>query len=148
MTVITSLLHQSRTNAHFPFSLVLPSAPRNVNVTFVNQTATGLRWQPPEVTGDQSSAFYDVECRTPCKSAIEKNCVEKACERNVIYMPYKKGLNETQVMVVNLSSFVNYTFRIYARNRVSEVARRKHGIAGNFSAITVTTIGSSKLCMK
>jgi len=39
---------------------------------------------------------------------------------------------------------VNYTFKIYAKNRVSEVAKRRHGVEPNFKAISVRTNGSSK----
>jgi len=76
----------------------------------------------------------------PCED--DRECLDEACESVVTYLPYKEGLNVTHVMVTRLSSFVNYTFKIYAKNRVSEVAeesgRRK------FTTITVRTNGSSK----
>lgn len=124
--------------------LVLPSAPRNVNVTFVNQSAVEIRWLPPAITGDKSRVFYEVDCRKPCNTDDEKECVEEFCRSGVNYIPYKGGLNVTQVIVTNLLSFVNYTFKVYAKNRASEVAKRKHGVEGNFTTITLRTSESSE----
>nr|XP_058972509.1 ephrin type-A receptor 4-like [Pocillopora verrucosa] len=121
---------------------VLPSTPRNVHATFVNQSALGLQWQPPQVTGDQTKVWYDVYCRKPCDSDDNSNCVDKACGNDVIYKPSQVKLIAAQVIVANLSSFINYTIKIYARNRVSEVAESKHGVEGEFETITVRTNGS------
>ena len=68
----------------------------------------------------------------------------KSAEMIVTYLPYKKDLNMTKVMTTNLSPFVNYTFKIYAKNRVSKVAKQRHGVEEIFAAITVRTNGSSK----
>ncbi len=88
--------------------------------------------------------FYDVDCRKPCTSNDDNDCVDEGCGGDVTYVPYKEGLNVTYVLVTNLSSFANYTFKIYAKNRVSEVAKRRHGVEGNFMTITVTTNGSGE----
>ena len=124
--------------------LVLPSAPRNVDVTFVNQSAVEIRWLPPAITGDKTQAFYEVDCRKPCNTDDGKKCVEESCRGDVTYIPYKEGLNVPQVIVTNLLSYVNYTFKVYAKNRASEVAKRKHGVEGNFTTITFRTAGSSE----
>ena len=87
---------------------------------------------------------YDVDCRKPCVNDDDNECVDKECKSVVTYLPRKEGLNVTHVMVTTLSSFVNYTFKIRAKNRVSEVAKRRHGVEGNFTAISVRTNGSSK----
>lgn len=123
--------------------LVLPSAPKNVSITFVNQSAVEIRWQPPAITGDLSHVSYDVDCRKSCGGDDDK--CEEACGSYVSYKPNKESLKVTQVIIINLSSFVNYTFLINAMNRASEVAKRKHGVEGNFTTITVRTKGSSKL---
>ncbi len=86
-----------------------------------------------------------MDCRKPCNSDDDNECVDEACGSDVNYIPYKEGLNVTYVMVTNLSSFVNYTFKIHVKNRVSEVAKRRHGVEGIFSTITVTTNGSGAL---
>lgn len=119
--------------------LVLPSAPRNSQVTFVNQSALELQWQPPEIFGDQTQVWYDVHCREPCD---DNNCVDKACGIEVVFIPSKVKLNTAQVIVGNLSSFMNYTIQIYARNRVSEVAKNKHELEGFFETIAIRTTGS------
>ena len=122
----------------------MPTIPRNINLPFVNQSAVELRWLPPAITGDQTHVYYDVDCRTPCVNDDDNECVDKECESVFPYSPRKEGLNVTHVMVTNLSTFVNYTFKIYARNRVSEVASSRHGVEGDFTAISVRTNGSSK----
>ena len=132
----------------FPFALELPSAPRNVTATFLNQSVIGFSWKSPEIIGDQSHVFYDVSCLRPCNNDAQTKCAEEPCQNDVKYIPFNKGLNTTTVLVTNLSPFVNYTFKIYARNRVSEVAKRRHGIEGDFSVITVTTIGTGKSVSK
>lgn len=137
-------MKQNQTKKYFSL-LVLPTIPRSINVTFVNQSAVELIWLPPAITGDQTHVFYHVDCRKPCTNDDDNECVDEACGSDVTYIPYQEGLNVTYVMVTNLSSFVNYTFKIYARNRVSEVAQRRHGEEGNFTTITVTTNGSGEL---
>ena len=121
----------------------MPSAPKNVGTTFVNQSAVEITWLPPLVTGETSHVFYKVDCQT-CSLNDEKKCVEESCGSDVSYIPNKEGLNVTQVIVTNLLSFMNYTFKVYAMNRVSEVAKRKHGVEGNFVTITMRTKGTSE----
>ena len=84
--------------------------------------------------------FYEVECRRPCEGEDKSKCGS-----DVIFKPRKDGLNITHIIVGNLTSFVNYTTKVYARNRVSNVAKRIHGIPANFAAITIRTNGSRKL---
>ena len=127
-----------------PVFIVLPTVPRNITLAFVNQSAVELRWLPPAITGDWTHVYYDVDCRKPCDNDDDNECVDKECGKDVTYLPYKEGLDMTKVMITNLSSFVNYTFNIYAKNSVSEVAKRRHGVEGVFTAITVRTNGSSK----
>ena len=124
--------------------LVLPTIPRSLNVAFVNQSAVELRWLPPAITGDQTHVYYDVDCRKSCDNDDDKECLDEACESVINYFPHKKGLSATQVMVTSLTSFVNYTFKVYSKNRVTEVAQRRHGVEGKFTAITVRTNGSGK----
>ena len=126
------------------FLLVLPTIPRSIDVTFVNESVVELTWLPPAITGDQTHVYYDVDCQKPCVNDDDNECIYKECGSVVTYFPRKEGLNVTHVMVTNLSTFVNYTFKIYANNRVSEVARRRHGVEGDFTAISVRTNGSSK----
>ncbi|XP_068753369.1 ephrin type-A receptor 7-like isoform X1 [Montipora capricornis] len=117
----------------------IPSAPKNVKVTFVNQTVIGLTWGPPETTDDQSRVYYDVECWETCNENKDNKCHDRVCDNDVNYIPSKQGINKTQVMITNLSSFVNYKLTIYSRNRVSDLAQEMHGLKGNFALISVTT---------
>jgi len=88
--------------------------------------------------------YYDVDCRKPCDNDDDNECVDKECGNDVIYLPYKEDLDMAEVTITNLYTFVNYTFKIYAKNRVSEVAKRRHGVEGNYAVIFVRTNGSSK----
>lgn len=95
------------------------------------------------MTGVQTQVFYDVDCDRPCEGEHNK-CVSKACRSGVVFIPRKDGLNVTHVIVKNLLPFVNYTMKIYAKNRVSEWAKRRYGIEANLGEITVRTNGSGK----
>ena len=94
------------------------------------------------MTGDQTHVFYDIECRKPCEDEDHDKCVNKFCGSDVIFTPKKEGLNITHVIVGNLSSFEVYTMKIFAKNRVSELAEIKYGIEANLTEITVRTNGS------
>ena len=59
-----------------------------------------------------------------------------------------EGLNVTQVIAADLSPFGIYRFEIYAKNRVSEVAKRRYRVEGSFIEIFVRTNGSSELLME
>ncbi|XP_044164790.1 ephrin type-A receptor 4-like isoform X2 [Acropora millepora] len=120
----------------------IPSAPTNAKVTFVNQSAVKLAWLLPEITGVQTHVYYDVECRKTCNDDDVINCDERACGSQVNYLPSKHGLNETHVVITHLSSFVTYEFRIYARNRVSELAQMMHRIEASFTLHRITTNAS------
>ncbi|XP_015754163.1 PREDICTED: ephrin type-A receptor 3-like [Acropora digitifera] len=82
------------------------------------------------------------KCRKTCNYDDVMNCDKTACRRQVNYLPSKQGLNETHVVITHLSSFVTYEFRIYAKNRVSEVAQEMHGIEASFTLHRVTTKAS------
>ncbi|XP_066027919.1 ephrin type-A receptor 3 isoform X2 [Pocillopora verrucosa] len=120
---------------------VIPSAPKIVQVIFINHSALELKWQPPATTGDQTQVFYDVECRKRCEGENDNKCEDISCGSDVIFIPKRDGLNMTCVTAGNLSPFVKYTVKIHARNRVSDLAKRKYGIEANFGEITVGTNG-------
>ncbi len=88
--------------------------------------------------------FYKIDCRKPCNITEENKCFQESCGNDVSYIPNKEILNVTQVIVTNLLSFMNYIFKVYAMNRVSEVAKRKHGVEGNFTTIAMRTTGTSE----
>ena len=124
----------------------MPSAPENITATFVNQSSVELRWHPPSKTSDRGQVFYDVICLKSCNIDDGKKCVDEACRNEVHYIPNNERLNLTQLLVVNLFSFVNYSFKIYARNQLSEWVKSEHGGIVEASAeINVTTLGSGKI---
>lgn len=123
--------------------LGLPSAPRNTSVAFLNQRAAVIRWEPQQDMTKSSHVFYEVFCRKPC-NGNERSCIKEACPNSVSYIPSAR-LNETQVIVTNLSTYVNYTFKIYTKNRVSDLAKRKDGVHGKFVTIKLLTMGTGKL---
>lgn len=118
--------------------LVIPSHPRNVAI-FVNQTSAAINWLPPTITGDQ--VFYEVKCRRTCEADSE-GCTEEICggDENTAFVFMNKSSGRTGL----LSPFVNYTCKIMAKNRVSEVAARKHEVEANSTTITFKTNGSGE----
>ncbi|PFX13113.1 ephrin type-A receptor 4-A-like [Stylophora pistillata] len=118
---------------------VLPSAPKGVKVAFLNQSAVEISWQPPMVTGDETHVLYDVECRIRkiCGIGEVNNCVHGDCG-----ILNTTDLEINHLIVAGLSSLTSYTFKIFAKNRVSEVAKRKHRVEWNFATLNFGTNGS------
>ena len=150
--LFVSLSAESSTTSLFCFVLfvwfflcvVLPSNPRNITAPFVNQSSAVIRWLPPVITGGQ--IFYEVECKRTCE-INGKDCAEETCDDNAGFV-FKDKLYSTKVMIPEttraLSAYVNYTCKIIARNRVSEMAKRKHKIEASSATISFRTKGSGK----
>ena len=128
----------------FFLCVVLPSNPRNITVPFVNQSSAVIRWLPPVITGGQ--IFYEVECKRTCE-INGKDCAEETCDGNAGFV-FKDKIYSTKVMIPKttraLSAYVNYTCKIIARNRVSEMAKRKHKIEASSATTSLRTKGSGK----
>ena len=136
----------SLTCISFLSHLAIPSHPRNIIAVFVNQSSATLRWLPPTITGDQ--VFYEVECRPTCE-VQSKVCAEEICggDENTGLVFMNKSYATTMTIPGRaglLSPFVNYTCKIMAKNRVSEVAARKHKVEASSTTITFKTNGSGK----
>ena len=122
--------------------LATPSHPISVSTLFVNQSSATLTWLPPAMTGDQ--VFYEVECRRTCE-IDSKACTEEICGGNDLFMDKSYATTMTIPGTTGLlSPFVNYTCKIVAKNRVSEVAARKHKVEASSTMITFRTDGSGK----
>ena len=126
--------------------LAIPTHPRNVITLFVNQSLATIKWHPPNITGDH--VFYEVECRRTCE-IDGKNCTEEICggDSNAGFVFMNKSYATTMTIHGTtglLSPFVNYTCKIMAMNRVSEVAARKHKVEARSTTITFRTDGSGK----
>ncbi|CAH3107683.1 unnamed protein product [Porites lobata] len=122
----------------------IPSHPRNVVTLFVNQSSATMNWQPPKITGDQ--VFYEVKCQRTCE-IDGKDCTEEICggdnNAGVVFMNKSYATTVTIPGTMGLlSPFVNYTCKIVAKNRVSEVAARKHKVEARSTTITFKTNGS------
>ena len=124
--------------------VVLPSNPRNITVPFVNQSSALMCWLPPVITGGQ--VFYELECKRTCE-LNGKDCAEETCDDDAGFV-FKDKIYSTKVMIPEwtraLSAYVNYTCNIIARNRVSEMAKRKHKIEASSATISFRTKGSGK----
>ena len=101
---------------------------------------------PPNITGDQ--VFYEVKCQRTCK-IDSKDCTEEICggDNNAGFVFMNKSYATTMTIPGTtglLSPFVNYTCKIVAKNRVSEVAARKHKVEARSTTITFKTNGSGK----
>jgi len=85
--------------------------------------------------------LYKVECEKSCEY-YGKDCDDETCDGDSHTMK-KKGLNMTNVIITNLPPFVNYTCKIAAKNRVSEVAE-KNRVNANFTTVDLRTEGSGE----
>ena len=99
---------------------------------------------PPNITGDQ--VFYEVKCQRTCE-IDGKDCTEEICggDNNAGFVFMNKSYATTVTIPGTtglLSPFVNYTCKIVAKNRVSEVAARKHKVEARSTTITFKTNGS------
>ena len=92
-------------------------------------------WSSPAITGTQTHVLYDIECEKSCQY-YGKDCDDETCNAMK-----KEGLNMTKVIITNLPSFVNYTCKLIAKNRVSEVAERRHRVKANFTTVNLRTEG-------
>ena len=126
--------------------LATPSHPRNAVILFVNQSSAAITWLAPAITGDQE--FYEVECRHTC-DIDSKACTEEICggNDNKGFVFINKSYATTMTIPGTtglLSMFVNYTCKIMAKNRVSEIAARKHKVEASSTTLTFKTNGSGK----
>ncbi|XP_076330171.1 ephrin type-A receptor 4-like isoform X2 [Tachypleus tridentatus] len=100
-----------------------PSAPRNLSISFVDQSIVILTWQPPLYFGGRNDTTFRVLC--------------DKCSNTVAYVPSRMGFKETKVTISGLKPASTYTFQIYAENGVS---RQKES---QFADTTVTTASSA-----
>ena len=128
----------------FFLCVVLPSNPRNITVPLVNQSSAVIHWLSPVITGGQ--VFYEVECKRTCE-LNGKDCAEETCDDNAVFV-FKDKIYSTKIMIPEttraLFAYVNYTCKIIAKNRVSEMAKRKHKIEASGATISFRTKGSGK----
>ena len=110
----------------------------------VNQSSAVIRWLPPVITGGQ--VFYELKCQRTCE-LNGKDCAEETRDDNAVFV-FKDKIYSTKIMIPEttraLSAYVNYTCKMIAKNRVSEMAKRKHKIEASSATISFRTKGSGK----
>ncbi|KAK2552685.1 Ephrin type-B receptor 2 [Acropora cervicornis] len=115
-----------------------PSKPRSASVYFVNESSAILTWFVPEITGTQTNVSYDVNCRPSCE--YFSGCENKTCNSDINGQLTGEGLKTTMFTAANLASFVNYTCKITAKNRVSKIAAAKS--EGTVTYVNLRTKGT------
>ncbi|XP_067361399.1 ephrin type-A receptor 8 isoform X6 [Channa argus] len=124
-----------------------PSAPVNV-ISSVNGTSVNLEWDRPLDTGGRSDLQYSVLCQKcsgeggPCEDCASSpgssgggkagggssigagggGLVERTGTAAVRFVPRQTGLTEPWVTVLNLVAHTNYSFRILAKNAVTQMS--------------------------
>ena len=126
-------------------SLETPSKPRSASVYFVNESSTILTWLVPEITGTPTNVSYDVNCRRSCEYV--SGCEKETCNSDINAQLTGEGLKTTNFTAANLASFVDYTCKITAKNRVSKIAAAKTQASESERSVTYVTLrtkGSGK----
>ena len=88
---------------------------------------------------------YDVNCRPSCE--YFSGCEDKTCNSDTNGQLTGEGLKTTTFTAANLASFVNYTCKITAKNRVSKIAAAKIQTSESEQSVTYVTLrtnGSGK----
>ncbi|XP_029435343.1 ephrin type-A receptor 1 isoform X2 [Rhinatrema bivittatum] len=116
--------YRARTEGHEAACTRPPSAPKNISFT-LSGTQLSLRWLPPSDLGGRKELLYHVSCHL-CPSEVGP-C--NPCEEEVTFRPAKDRLMQPWVAVDGLEPYTNYTFRVEARNNVSELVEEPRGFA-------------------
>ena len=123
---------------------VIPSEPKDAVASSVTNISAVISWSPPATIGTETGLLYGIECKKSC-DYYGKSCDDEGCDGEVIYLSQTEDLDMTNIKITNLASFVNYTCKISAKNRVSKVAERNHGVKGKFALVNLRTNGTGKL---
>ncbi|XP_067029861.1 ephrin type-A receptor 3-like isoform X5 [Acropora muricata] len=115
-----------------------PSKPRSASVYFVNESSTILTWLVPEITGTPNDVWYDVNCRLSCEYI--SGCEKETCNSDINGQLTGKKLKTTIFTLANLASFVNYTCKITAKNRVSKIAAAKTQASESERSVTYVNL--------
>ncbi|XP_053574357.1 ephrin type-B receptor 4 [Bombina bombina] len=105
-----------------------PSAPRSI-VSRLNGSYVDLDWSEPLDSGGRADLYYDVQC-TECAGGGPCS----PCSR-LSFFPRSQGLTDRRIRVTGLRPRVTYTFRVLARNGVTE----RSGAVPSGEELNVTT---------
>ncbi|KAB5579487.1 hypothetical protein PHYPO_G00195610 [Pangasianodon hypophthalmus] len=107
-----------------------PSAPLNLTVHHLSNTALILNWATPADLGGRREVMYDVECR---QNTGESHAAWVACDNTMLITPKSTGLTETVANITGLQPHVSYQISVRAYNRISQ----KLGTSGAAQSITI-----------
>ncbi|XP_027697115.1 ephrin type-A receptor 1 [Vombatus ursinus] len=96
-----------------------PSAPQNISFS-LSGTQLSLQWKPPKDSGGRRDVSYNVEC-AHCQGVAPDEGPCQPCGATVHFSPGTKGLTLPAVQIDGLEPYANYTFRVEARNGVSDL---------------------------
>ena len=99
--------------------VAIPSSLRNAIIEFVNETAFSITWEPPKDTGGRSDVYYEIECSVK-RSKTDEKC-SGYCD---VLKDQFQNKTATRFSATGLQSTATYTILIFAKNGVSEVAKK------------------------
>ncbi|XP_043531668.1 ephrin type-A receptor 2 isoform X1 [Chiloscyllium plagiosum] len=108
-----------------------PSAPEALTATAMGSMVV-LKWMPPSDTGGRSDVTYTVVCE---RCAWDTGSC-KPCE-SAVHFTHRSPFVQTTVSVMELEPHTNYTFRVEARNGVSDQSASR-SIASTVALINET----------
>lgn len=107
-----------------------PSAPHNLTVHHLSDTALILNWATPADLGGRQEVMYNVECR---QKTGESHTPWVLCDNTMVITPWSTGLTETVANITGLQPHVSYQVSVRAYNRISQ----KLSTSGSAQSITI-----------
>ncbi|KAK2860618.1 hypothetical protein Q7C36_004784 [Tachysurus vachellii] len=107
-----------------------PSAPLNLTIHHLSNTALILNWAMPADLGGRQEVMYDVECK---QKTGEFHEIWVPCNSSLLISPQSRGLTETMANITGLHPHVSYQVSVRAYNRISQ----KLGTSGSSQTITI-----------
>lgn len=93
-----------------------PSAPLNLTIHHLNNTALILSWAAPSDLGGREEVMFDVKCR---QNAGQAHDPFVPCGESVFILPQPSKLTETAATITGLHLHVSYKFSVRALNQIS-----------------------------
>lgn len=94
-----------------------PSAPLNLTIRQLSNTALILNWATPADLGGREEVMYDVKCS---QEAGKSHTLWVACDNTTLITPQSIGLTETVANITGLHPHVSYQVVVRAYNRISQ----------------------------
>ncbi|KAF5907130.1 tyrosine-protein kinase receptor TYRO3-like [Clarias magur] len=107
-----------------------PSAPLNLTIHQLNNTALTVNWETPADLGGRKEVMYDVECR---QKPGEPHTPWDPCDSTILISPQSVGITETVANITRLQPHVSYQISVRAYNGISQ----KLGTSGSAQSTTI-----------